>query len=119
MFASRWLPAWTGGDADRLLAFYEEDAEYSDPAARGGLKGHGEIRPYFERLLGRYPDWVWTQTAATPMEGGFLNHWRATLPADGGRGDIVFEGACTVRFGGSGRIAANHVYFDPSPLTSA
>ncbi len=38
-FASRWLPAWTGNDPERLAAFYSDDAFYSDNAIPKGVQG--------------------------------------------------------------------------------
>src|SRR5262245_60518782 len=76
-FAAAWLPAWTGNDPARLLSFYAEDAFYLDPAVPKGLRGHEQLRPYFEKLLARNPNWQWTQVEALPMENGFVNKWRA------------------------------------------
>ncbi|MCM2416543.1 nuclear transport factor 2 family protein [Streptomyces sp. RKAG293] len=115
-FAARWLPAWTGNDPERLVAFYADDAVYRDPAVPRGVHGRGEILAYFRRLLGRYPDWVWTNTGVRPLEGGFLNYWHAAIPA----GDTVVEcdGVCTVALHG-GLIVKNEVYFDRSALLGA
>ncbi|MFH1468207.1 MAG: nuclear transport factor 2 family protein [Pseudomonadota bacterium] len=115
-FAEAWLPAWTGGDATRLLAFYTEDAVYSDPGVPGGLQGQAALAAYFGGLLARNPRWVWTQRGAIPLAGGFLNLWHAVIPV----GDKVIEldGVCTVQLR-DGRIAANHVFFDRSPLLAA
>ena len=33
-FASRWLPAWTGNEAEKLAAFYSDDALYLAPEER-------------------------------------------------------------------------------------
>ena len=112
-FAERWLPAWTGNEPERLLAFYSDDAFYSDPGAPAGLNGRAEILPYFQRLLARYPDWVWTNTAVRPLPGGFLNYWHAVIPS----GDRVVErdGVCVVIFEGD-LICRNEVFFDPTPL---
>jgi hypothetical protein len=41
-FASRWLPAWTGNDPERL-ASYTEDAFYSDPAVPDGIEGRDAL----------------------------------------------------------------------------
>jgi ketosteroid isomerase-like protein len=60
-FAERWLPAWTGGDADRLIAFYAPDAFYRHPHVTDGLTGTAAIKQYFPRLLARNADWVWTR----------------------------------------------------------
>ena len=115
-FAESWLPAWTGNDPERLAAFYTDDAFYRDPAVPDGVRGKGALIGYFTALLARFPDWVWTNTGATPMDGGFLNHWHATVPV----GDTVIEcdGVCTVRLR-DGLIERNEVFFDRSELLTA
>jgi hypothetical protein len=113
LFTDRWLPAWTGNDPERLLAYYAPDAVYSDPAIPAGVQGHSQILGYFRRLLARYPDWVWTNTRVRPMSGGFLNYWHAVIP-DGGR-VIECDGVCTVIVDG-GLIIRNEVFFDRTPL---
>jgi steroid delta-isomerase-like uncharacterized protein len=115
-FASRWLPAWTGGDPESLLAFYTDDAFYRDPAIPDGVHGKDALRAYFARLLGAFPDWVWTQTGSTPIENGFLNHWHAEIPA--GSETVACDGVCTVRLR-DGLIERNEVYFDRSQLLRA
>jgi hypothetical protein len=115
-FASRWLPAWTGNEPERLASFYTEDAFYSDPAVPGGIEGRPALTAYFTRLLARYPDWVWTNVGAVPIEDGFLNRWHARVPADGGA--VEFEGVCTVQLQ-DGLIRRNEVYFDRTPLLGA
>lgn len=115
-FAERWLPAWTGNDPERLAAFYTDDAFYADPAVPGGVRGREALLGYFRRLLARYPDWVWTQTASTPQPGGFLNRWRAAIPV--GSEVVQVEGVCTVALR-DGRIARNEVFFDRTALLRA
>ena len=115
-FAARWLPAWTGGDPEPLLAFYTDDTFYSDPAVPGGVQGKDALRAYFGKLLGAYPDWIWTHTGSTPIENGFLNHWHAEIPADGET--ISCDGVCTVRLR-DGLIERNEVFFDRSALLRA
>lgn len=112
-FTERWLPAWTGNDPERLVAFYADDATYTDPAVPAGVHGHAEILAYFRRLLARYPDWVWTNTRVRPLSGGFLNYWHAVIP-DGGR-IIECDGVCTVTVK-EGLIVRNEVFFDRAPL---
>ena len=107
-FTDRWLPAWTGNDPERLTAFYAADAIYSDPAVPAGVQGHAEILAYFRRLLARYPDWVWTNTGARPLSGGFLNYWHAVIP-DGDR-VVECDGVCTVIID-DGLIHRNEVFF--------
>jgi hypothetical protein len=115
-FANLWLPAWTGNDPEHLAAFYTEDAFYSDPAIPEGVRGREALLAYFRVLLARFPDWKWTNTGATPMEGGFLNHWHATIPVGG----IVVEcdGVCTVGLR-EGLIERNQVFFDRTELLAA
>jgi SnoaL-like protein len=115
-FVSRWLPAWTGNDPERLASFYTEDAFYCDPAVPDGIEGREALLAYFTRLLGRYPDWVWSNVGAVPMKDGFLNRWHARVPADGG--EVEFEGVCTVQLR-DGLIRRNEVYFDRTPLLAA
>ncbi len=115
-FTSRWLPAWTGNDPEGLAAFYAEDAVYSDPAVPGGVRGREEIVAYFRRLLGRYPDWVWTNTDVRPLRDGFLNYWHAVVPTR--NGVVECDGVCTVSLR-DGLITRNEVFFDRSPLLAA
>jgi len=60
-FASRWLPAWTGNRPNELIAYYSEDAFYSDPGIPNGVKGNEALLGYFQKLLAQNPNWVWTQ----------------------------------------------------------
>lgn len=115
-FASRWLPAWTGNDPERLAAFYSEDALYLDPTIPQGVKGKDGLLKYFRKLLNHNPDWVWTQIEPIPMEDGFLNKWLAKIPV----GDRVIEciGVCFVQFDGKGLIRRNEVYFDCTRLNA-
>jgi hypothetical protein len=39
-FAAVWLPAWSGNRPQDLIAFYTDDAYYSDPGVPAGLRGH-------------------------------------------------------------------------------
>jgi hypothetical protein len=116
-FASRWLPAWTGNDPEKLAAFYSEDAFYLDPAIPKGVKGKAELIAYFRKLLARNPDWVWTQIEGIPLESGFLNKWLAKIPV----GEKILEvvGVCFVQLNDQGLIKRNEVYFDRSGLIAS
>lgn len=116
-FADRWLPAWTGNDPERLLAFYTEDAFYSDPAVPGGIEGRVELRAYFTKLLGRNPDWVWAHKKSTPMRDGFVNFWRAAVPVRG-MAALEIDGVCLVQLQ-EGLIRRNEVFFDRAELLRA
>jgi hypothetical protein len=113
-FASRWLPAWTGNEPEKLAAFYSDDAFYLDPAVPVGIQGKEKLLAYFRKFLAQNPDWVWTQIEAIPMEGGFLNKWLARIPI----GDKIIEsiGVCFVQFDDGGKIRRNEVYFDRTQM---
>jgi hypothetical protein len=115
-FCTRWLPAWTGGDAAALAAFYTEDVFYLDPAIPGGLKGKRDFIGYMNKLLGDNPSWVWTHEDGVPLEGGFLNKWRATIPV--GDQTVICRGVCSVQFRDD-LICRNEVYFDRNELVTA
>lgn len=115
-FAERWLPAWTGNDPEGLAAFYTDDTFYSDPAIPNGVEGKEALTKYFTALLAGFPDWEWRNAEAIPLEGGFLNIWRATIPVGGQV--LECEGACSVQLR-DGLIARNLVYFDRSELLAA
>jgi hypothetical protein len=115
-FAERWLPAWSGNRPETLVAFYSPDAVYSDPVVPEGVRGRAALLAYFQRLLARNPDWVWTHTGSIPMQDGFLNRWHASIPV--GEGRVEADGVCTVQLR-DGLIYANHVFFDRSELLAA
>jgi hypothetical protein len=115
-FASRWLPAWTGNNAEKLADFYSDNCFYLDPAIPSGVRGKAELLLYFKKLLSQNPDWIWTQIEPIPMEGGFLNKWLAKIPV--GKKVIECIGVCFVQFDSRGKIRRNEVYFDRSELIS-
>jgi len=115
-FASRWLPAWTGNDPEKLAGFYSDDCFYLDPGIPYGVKGKAELLLYFKKLLSQNPSWIWTQIEPIPMEGGFLNKWLAKIPV--GQKVIECVGVCFVQFDSQGKIRRNEVYFDRSALIS-
>lgn len=116
-FAARWLPAWTGNRPETLADFYAQDAFYLDPAVPSGLSGKPALLAYFRKLLARNPEWVWTQVEGIPMQDGFLNKWRVSIPLAGGALDLV--GVCLVQLDAAGKIRRNEVYFDRTPWLSA
>ena len=106
-FAARWLPAWTGNDPALLASFYTEDAFYCDPAIPDGVHGRAALEAYFQKLLGRNPDWVWEHEGSIPLEDGFVNRWVARIPA--GDTQVGCGGACTVHMR-DGLIAINQEF---------
>lgn len=116
-FAAEWLPAWTGNNPLHLCSFYSEDAFYSDPAVPNGIRGKLALLDYFSKLLAHNPAWVWTQIEGIPMEDGFLNKWRATIPVGDKKLDVL--GVCMVQLDADGKIYRNEVYFDRCELMDA
>ena len=114
--ASKWLPAWTGNNPEKLASLYSDDVLYLDPAIPKGVCGKDELLSYFRKSLAQNPDWTWTQIEPIPMEGGFLNKWLAKIPV--GAKTIECIGVCFVQFNDDGLIRRNEVYFDRSELIS-
>lgn len=98
------------------MRFYAEDAFYSDPAKREGMRGHAQLLQYFKRLLAANPDWVWELVEAIPTEKGFTGKWKATIPV--GNQVIVEYGVDIVEIVG-GKVTRNEVYFDRAALLEA
>jgi hypothetical protein len=113
-FASKWLPAWTGNNPEKLADFYSDDAFYLDPVIPDGVKGKAALLGYFKKLLAQNPNWVWTQIEGIPLQDGFLNKWLAKIPV--GPKTIECIGVCFVQFNEAGLIKRNEVYFDRTEL---
>lgn len=115
-FAEDWLPAWSGNKPDLLASYYSEDTFYLDPGVPVGIKGKSELLVHFKKLLAHNPTWVWQQIEGIPMEGGFLNKWRALIPVGAARLEVV--GVCLVQLDDEGKISRNETYFDRTRLLS-
>ncbi len=115
-FCRDWLNAWTGNNPDELLSYYHEEALYSDPAHRDGLKGKDQIRKYFVRLLDVYRTWKWKPVEVFPIESGAIVKWECTIPVGP---EIIHEtGLDIVELSGN-KITRNEVYFDRTRLVAA
>lgn len=114
-FIKKWLRSWTGGQAavEGLLQFYSIDAFYSDPVRPQGLKGKAELKKYFEKLLSKNPEWVWTAEAIFPNAKGFTLKWKAIIPQ--AEKVTTLYGMDLVELS-QNLITRNEVYFDPSAL---
>lgn len=109
-FCDDWFAAWTGGDSQRLLAYYSEDAWYADPAKPQGIQGRDALARYFGKLLPANPDMVWARRALHPLGmDAFVVTWTARIPV---KGTVVTENGCDLVWLREGRIARNEVYFD-------
>jgi steroid delta-isomerase-like uncharacterized protein len=61
--AQRWIDAWNSHDVDAILELYADDVEFTSPFvanitgdASGVIRGKAELRTFFVRVLGAYPD---------------------------------------------------------------
>ncbi|MBX9655031.1 nuclear transport factor 2 family protein [bacterium] len=115
-FIDEWLASWTGNQPEKLMTYYAEDAYYQDPARPQGLRGHGEMLPYFRKLLAVNPNWVWRAVELIPTSKGFTLKWKATIPV----GDRTVEehGLDIVEIDND-LITRNEVYFDRANLMAA
>ena len=113
-FTDEWLPAWSGNNPARLLAFYAEDAFFLDPGRPAGIQGKEQLTLYFTKVLGHNPTWIWTQVEPIPVEGGFMNRLEAKIPV----GDKIIEcsALCFLLFDAAGKIRRNEIYFDRTDL---
>lgn len=108
-FCRRWLAAWTGNEPQRLLDFYAADAFYRDPAKPHGLRGRGELVPYFTKLLAANSAWRWEVREVMPTAAGCTLKWQAHIPV--GDKTVVEQGLDIVEIV-DGKIVRNEVYFD-------
>lgn len=109
-FCDEWFAAWTGGDVERLVAYYAEDCFYSDPSKPRGLIGRAELRRYLAKWLPQHAEMVWTRRELHPVEGGFCVTWDARIPV--AREWIEERGMDLVLLDAAGKISRNEVYFD-------
>ncbi|UCE09339.1 MAG: nuclear transport factor 2 family protein [Candidatus Thorarchaeota archaeon] len=115
-YCREWLQAWTGNRPDLLISFYSENALYSDPARRDGLRGHSAILQYFEKLLAVNKEWTWKPLEVVPTERGCVLKWECAIPV-GGK-SIIEQGLDIVEISDD-KITRNEVYFDRTALLKA
>lgn len=70
-------------DAPDLYSY----AAGSDPLARKGLKGRGELAAYLSKLLAANPRWEWrrVRTWIAEEDDAFFFRWKARIPVGGGQ----------------------------------
>jgi len=77
------------------------------------VKGKAALLAYFKKLL-LITRVDLDHVEGIPMEDGFLNKWRATIPVGPATMEIV--GVCFVQLNEAGKIRRNEVYFDRAQL---
>lgn len=111
-FCKIWLAAWTGNRPDLLISFYSDQAYYQDPARPNGLHGRDAIYAYFQKLLAKYPNWVWEVEEIFPQPNGFILKWKARSEFEAKES---FLGLDIIDIENN-KIVRNEVYFDPKFL---
>ncbi len=115
-FCTEWLAAWTGNDPDTLVSYYDENALYSDPAHRDGLKGIKEIRKYFAKLLDVYRDWKWSPVEVFPISSGAIVKWTCEIPVGT---EVIHEIGLDIVEIANKKITRNEVFFDRTRLVAS
>lgn len=110
-FCKQWLSAWTGNQPHLLIEYYAENAFYSDPGNPEGIRGKANLLPYFQKLLAKYPDWLWSAVEVFPFEQGFILKWNADIKGKNFTGMDIVELI-------ENKIIRNEVYFDPRQLAN-
>jgi hypothetical protein len=109
-FFSQWLAAWSGNKPDELLAFYDQEIFYSDPAHKHGIQGKELFKNYLIKLLAKNPEWKWEAVhldQVTPTR--YYLKWKATIPT---ATKIVIEYGLDLIELKNEKIIRNEVYFD-------
>jgi len=114
IFCRDWLATWSSGSPEQLRAFYTDDAYYSDPGRPQGLSGQ-ELLPYFQKLLAKYPGWVWRAVEILPTAKGFCLKWHAVFRQGDPGSEITGMDIVELK---DGKITRNEVYCDRTALLS-
>lgn len=115
VFCTEWLSAWTGNNPDTLISYYDDNASYSDPAHRDGLKGKQEIRKYFVKLLDVYRDWHWKPIEIFPISSGAIVKWICEIRI---HQEIIHEIGLDIVEIKNNKITRNEVFFDRTRLVA-
>lgn len=113
-FCRAWLATWTGNQPEKLIGFYTDDVYYRDPARPHGITGKQDLFVYFQKLLAKYPDWLWSIVETFPVKNGFILKWQAQKNSAAEK----FFGLDIVELRDD-KIMRNEVYFDPKFLLSS
>ncbi len=84
-FNDDWLAAWSALDADRVAAFYAEDARYFDQQLADGIKGRAALLEYLRPMFAAVPSMRYESDAVWPIEGGFCGRWYCTIDLGDGK----------------------------------
>jgi steroid delta-isomerase-like uncharacterized protein len=118
-----YLEAWNARDADRVAAFFTDDAVYEDTGAGEVARGRAAIRAHVSRVHSAFPDLAFELVRAAHGEDFTAGEWRSRMTH---RGEIdgltptgrVVEsaGVDVATLDGSDRIAHLASYYDGASI---
>ena len=102
-------------DVDRMLSNMAEDAEFEDPVGSPVLKGHGELRKFFDGMSETFKTVSVSRDKVYPCADQVGLVWTISGRMTNGR-DVTFDGIDIIKFNEDGNIQALWGYWDPSVL---
>jgi|GEM_PF-417669 len=118
-----YLAAWNSRDADRVAAFFTDDATYDDRGAAAIAHGRAGIRAHVASVHAAFPDLRFELVRAAHGEDFTAGEWRAEMThggtLDGLRATgrrLHSEGVDVATLDGEGRIAHLVSYYDGAEL---
>jgi steroid delta-isomerase-like uncharacterized protein len=126
-FVERWVAAWSSGQPERVLELMTDDIVYDDSGWPQTLRGHAEVRDFFEFSWRAFPD-LTVERVGDPLVASDGSRaafwWRARMtnsgpidppgiPATGKR--IEYEGADFHEYR-DGKVARLRIVFDMADI---
>jgi steroid delta-isomerase-like uncharacterized protein len=74
-----YLDAWNARDAERIAAFFSDDAVYDDRGAGAVARGRSEIRAHAERVHRAFPDLRFELLRAAHADDFTAGEWRSRM----------------------------------------
>lgn len=102
-------------DVDAIMEHFASDAKFTNPVEV--LRGHGEIRPFYEDSCARFP--TVRVTVVTGLDDGFdaVAEWEAVLISPSGE-ELKLKGVNVARIV-EGRIHDLRAYYDAGSYGAA
>jgi steroid delta-isomerase-like uncharacterized protein len=118
-----YLAAWNAHDADRVAAFFAEDATYDDRGAGEVARRRDAIRAHVERVHHGFPDLHFELVRAAHGDDFTAGEWRSRMTHDGAFAGLAPTGRVVESSGvdlatldGEGRIVHLVSYYDGAAI---
>ena len=118
-----YLDAWNARDAERIAAFFSDDAVYDDRGAGAVARGRSEIRAHAERVHRAFPDLRFELLRAAHADDFTAGEWRSRMTHRGeidglaATGKVVESGGMDVAtLDPEGRITHLVSYYDGAEI---